>query len=95
MAVVLVNENSYYLKFHACQAGNFCLENRLMVTVICQGYSRSDNPLEALKLMDEMRSHNLQPQRVTFNSLILACVRGGDLKRALKLLSAMKVRTHL
>lgn len=63
--------------------------------VIWQGYSRSDNPLEALKLMDEMRSHNLQPQRVTFNSLILACVRGGDLQRALKLLSAMKVRILL
>lgn len=65
---------------------------RLMFAVIWQGYSRSDNPLEALKLMDEMRSHNLQPQRVTFNSLILACVRGGDLKRALQLLSSMKVR---
>lgn len=63
--------------------------------MIRQGYSRSDNPLEALKLMDEMRSHNLQPQRVTFNSLILACVRGGDLQRALKLLSAMKVRILL
>lgn len=58
--------------------------------LLIKGYSRSDNPLEALKLMDEMRSHNLQPQRVTFNSLILACVRGGDLQRALKLLSTMK-----
>lgn len=45
--------------------------------------------------MDEMRSHNLQPQRVTFNSLILACVRGGDLRRALQLLSAMKVCTQI
>ncbi|XP_024382492.1 pentatricopeptide repeat-containing protein At5g10690 isoform X2 [Physcomitrium patens] len=62
----------------------------LTFNLLIKGYSRSDNPLEALKLMDEMRSHNLQPQRVTFNSLILACVRGGDLRRALQLLSAMK-----
>lgn len=62
----------------------------LTFNLLIKGYSRSDNPLEALKLMDEMRSHNLQPQRVTFNSLILACVRGGDLQRALKLLSLMK-----
>jgi pentatricopeptide repeat protein len=95
VTVVLVNENSNRLKFHVCQAGNFRVENRLMFAVTWQGYSRSDNPLEALKLMDEMRSHNLQPQRVTFNSLILACVRGGDLQRALKLLSLMKVCTQL
>jgi len=41
--------------------------------------------------MDEMKSHGLQLQRLTYNSLILACVRGGDMARAFELLTAMKV----
>jgi pentatricopeptide repeat protein len=40
--------------------------------------------------MDEMKSHGLQLQRLTYNSLILACVRGGDMARAFELLTAMK-----
>jgi pentatricopeptide repeat protein len=59
--------------------------------LLIKGYARSDNPLEALKLMDEMKSHGLQLQRLTYNSLILACVRGGDMARAFELLTAMKV----
>ncbi|CAK9860089.1 unnamed protein product [Sphagnum jensenii] len=58
--------------------------------LLIKGYARSDNPLEALKLMDEMKSHGLQLQRLTYNSLILACVRGGDMARAFELLTAMK-----
>lgn len=56
-----------------------------------QGYSRSTNPLDALKLREDMTRLGLQPQKITFNSLILACVRGGDLKEALQLLKEMKV----
>eukprot|EP00850_Spirogloea_muscicola_P020364 SM000213S06829 [mRNA] locus=s213:204039:211980:- [translate_table: standard] len=54
------------------------------------GYARSDNPLEALKIANEMRLLGLPLQRVTYNSLILACVRGWDFDKALDFLDEMK-----
>ncbi|CAI6005669.1 unnamed protein product [Closterium sp. NIES-64] len=54
------------------------------------GYARSDNPLEALSVAEEMHLQGLQWERVTFNCLILACVRAGDMDRALDLLQDMK-----
>ena len=47
--------------------------------------------MEALKLRDDINRLGLEPQRITFNSLILACVRGGDMTEAFKLLGEMKV----
>eukprot|EP00271_Cylindrocystis_brebissonii_P022391 TRINITY_DN8604_c0_g1_i1.p1 TRINITY_DN8604_c0_g1~~TRINITY_DN8604_c0_g1_i1.p1 ORF type:complete len:712 (+),score=110.76 TRINITY_DN8604_c0_g1_i1:58-2193(+) len=58
--------------------------------LLIKGYARSDNPLEALKVMEEMRLQGLPLQRMSYNSLILACVRGQDLDMALELLEDMK-----
>lgn len=62
--------------------------------LLIKGYARSDNPLEALKVMEEMRLLNLPLQRLTYNSLILACVRGQDLETALDLLEEMKAESR-
>eukprot|EP00897_Mesotaenium_endlicherianum_P009715 jgi/Mesen1/8772/ME000524S08067 len=62
----------------------------LTYNLLIKGYARSDNPLEALKLVEEMQLLGLAPQRHTYNSLILACVRGGDLEKAIDLLEEMK-----
>ncbi|CAI7852778.1 unnamed protein product [Closterium sp. NIES-53] len=58
--------------------------------LLLKGYARSDNPLEALSVAEEMHLQGLQWERVTFNCLILACVRAGDMDRALDLLQDMK-----
>eukprot|EP00250_Pteridium_aquilinum_P012680 c20872_g1_i1 orf=71-1969(+) len=58
--------------------------------ILIKGYARSTNPLEALKLREDINRLGLQPQKITFNSLILACIRGGDLKEALQVLREMK-----
>eukprot|EP00850_Spirogloea_muscicola_P010366 SM000060S19698 [mRNA] locus=s60:584769:590244:- [translate_table: standard] len=58
--------------------------------LLIKGYARSDNPLEALKIANEMRLLGLPLQRVTYNSLILACVRGWDFDKALDFLDEMK-----
>lgn len=58
--------------------------------ILIKGYARSANPMEALKLREDINRLGLQPQKITFNSLILACVRGGDLGEALQVLREMK-----
>eukprot|EP00270_Netrium_digitus_P010029 TRINITY_DN307_c0_g2_i1.p1 TRINITY_DN307_c0_g2~~TRINITY_DN307_c0_g2_i1.p1 ORF type:complete len:815 (+),score=290.51 TRINITY_DN307_c0_g2_i1:180-2447(+) len=58
--------------------------------LLIKGYARSDNPLEAMRVMEEMELLGLPLQRHTYNSLILACIRGADLERALELLQQMK-----
>ena len=58
-----------------------------------QGYARSDNPLEAITVMHEMQLQGMPLQRLTYNSLLLACVRGKDLESALDILEDMKVGT--
>ena len=47
--------------------------------------------MEALKLREDINRLGLEPQRITFNSLILACVRGGDMSEAFQILGEMKV----
>ena len=56
-----------------------------------QGYARSDNPLEAITVMHEMQLQGMPLQRLAYNSLLLACVRGKDLESALDILEDMKV----
>ena len=67
-----------------------CLAHRPWPTP--QGYARSDNPLEALSVADEMALLGFPLERVAYNSLVLACVRAGDMERALDLVQDMKVR---
>ncbi|MCO5609596.1 hypothetical protein L7F22_063826 [Adiantum nelumboides] len=62
----------------------------LTYNILIKGYARSTSPLEALKLRDEIDRLGLQPQKITFNSLILACVRGGDLEQGIQMLKEMK-----
>eukprot|EP00245_Coleochaete_scutata_P003892 TRINITY_DN1591_c0_g1_i1.p1 TRINITY_DN1591_c0_g1~~TRINITY_DN1591_c0_g1_i1.p1 ORF type:complete len:715 (-),score=135.95 TRINITY_DN1591_c0_g1_i1:280-2424(-) len=62
--------------------------------LLIKGYARSDNPLEALAVVDEMKARGLPLQRLTYNSLILACVRGGDLEKATSFLEEMKAQAR-
>jgi pentatricopeptide repeat protein len=47
--------------------------------------------MEALKLKEDINRLGLEPQKITFNSLILACVRGGDMSKAFQIFGEMKV----
>jgi hypothetical protein len=83
-----------FQSFEASRLSSWSLSCRkpiVMFFVTWQGCWRSDNLLEALQLMDEVHSHNLQLQRVAFNFLIFACFHGDNLQRALSLLSVIKV----
>lgn len=55
-----------------------------------KGYARSENPLEALKLWQEMSNQGLKPDRFTYNTLIMASVRAREMGIAMELLKEMK-----
>lgn len=59
--------------------------------VSMQGYARSENPLDALKLWKEMSNQGLNPDRFTYNTLIMASVRAREMGVAMELLKEMKV----
>jgi pentatricopeptide repeat protein len=56
-----------------------------------QGYAKTSFPLGALKVRDEMTRQGLRPDKLTYNTLISACVKSGEMEKAVQLLSDMKV----
>ena len=47
-------------------------------------------PSQVWELLDDMKREGLEPDAITYNSLIHACVQCGDFPRALSLLSSMR-----
>ncbi|XP_024532860.1 pentatricopeptide repeat-containing protein At5g10690 isoform X1 [Selaginella moellendorffii] len=58
--------------------------------MLIKGYARSENPLEALKVREEMQLRGMQLNKLSWNSLVMACVRGQDMDAALEILEEMK-----
>jgi len=54
----------------------FSVKIKKSLGCVLQGYARSDNPLEALRVVDEMQLQGMPLERVSYNSLLLACIRG-------------------
>jgi pentatricopeptide repeat domain-containing protein 1 len=52
--------------------------------------ARATGPLDAMSILEDMRSRNLQPNQVTYNSLINACVSKGDMKTAWSFVEEMQ-----
>lgn len=61
---------------------------------IFQGYVNSESPQAAINLLDEMLRLRLEPDRLTYNTLIHACIKCGDMDVAMKFFKEMKV-THV
>ena len=52
--------------------------------------ARATGPLDAMSILQDMRARNLQPNQVTYNSLINACVSKGDMKTAWSFVEEMQ-----
>ncbi|KAK1275433.1 Pentatricopeptide repeat-containing protein [Acorus gramineus] len=63
----------------------------LLYNMLMKGYTNSDSPLKALSVTDEMLRHGLKPDRLTYNTLIFACTKSGDMVTAMQFLAEMKV----
>lgn len=67
------------------------LGSRLTSIFLFQGYITSGCPQSALGVHDEMLRHGLNPDRLSYNTLIFACTKNGNLDTAMLLFEQMKV----
>lgn len=63
----------------------------LMYNLLMKGYANTDSPLDALAVRDEVLHQGLKPDRLTYNTLVLACVKSGKMDSAMQLFVEMKV----
>lgn len=56
-----------------------------------QGYITAGCPQAALGVHDEILRHGLNPDRLSYNTLIFACIKNENLDRAMLLFEQMKV----
>ncbi|WVZ65037.1 hypothetical protein U9M48_014464 [Paspalum notatum var. saurae] len=57
---------------------------------ILQGYIKSNFPLGALTVKDEILRQGLKPDRLTYNTIIYACVKSAEIDKAIQFLEDMK-----
>ncbi|XP_078438841.1 pentatricopeptide (PPR) repeat-containing protein / CBS domain-containing protein [Wolffia australiana] len=62
----------------------------LLYNLLIKGYTNTDFPLGALAVRDEILRQGLKPDKLTYNTLILSCVKSGRMDVAMGLLSEMK-----
>ncbi|WOL06458.1 pentatricopeptide repeat-containing protein [Canna indica] len=65
-------------------------QSLLLYNLLIKGYTNSDFPLGALAVRDELVRQGLKPDKLTYNTLIFACVKSGRIDAALELLAEMK-----
>ncbi|GJM98782.1 hypothetical protein PR202_ga15820 [Eleusine coracana subsp. coracana] len=63
----------------------------LLYNLLMKGYIRSNFPLGALTVKDEILRQGLKPDRLTYNTIISACVKSAEIDRAIQFLEDMKV----
>ncbi|KAJ3677136.1 hypothetical protein LUZ60_002860 [Juncus effusus] len=62
----------------------------ILFNLLMKGYVKTSSPLSALTVKDEMVRQGLRPDKLTYNTLMSACVKAGEVDRALQLLEDMK-----
>ncbi|XP_068648535.1 pentatricopeptide repeat-containing protein At5g10690 isoform X2 [Aristolochia californica] len=62
----------------------------LMYNLLIKGYTNTDCPLEAFLVHDEILRQGLKPDRLTYNTLLLACVKSEEIALAVRFFAKMK-----
>ncbi|KAJ0985021.1 hypothetical protein J5N97_003377 [Dioscorea zingiberensis] len=62
----------------------------LLYNLLMKGYLKTDFPQGALTIRDEILRQGLKPDKITYNTLVFACVKSGDLDAAFQLIAEMK-----
>ncbi|KAH7688158.1 Aldolase-type TIM barrel-containing protein [Dioscorea alata] len=62
----------------------------LLYNLLMKGYLKTDFPQGALTIRDEILRQGLKPDKVTYNTLVFACVKSGDLDAAFQFITEMK-----
>ncbi|KAG7550215.1 Pentatricopeptide repeat [Arabidopsis thaliana x Arabidopsis arenosa] len=66
----------------------------LIYNLLMKGYVNSESPQAAINLLDEMLRLRLEPDRLTYNTLIHACIKCGDMDVAMKFFKEMKEKAE-
>ncbi|KAL6656053.1 hypothetical protein ACP70R_006879 [Stipagrostis hirtigluma subsp. patula] len=62
----------------------------LLYNLLMKGYIKSNFPLGALTVKDEILRQGLKPDRLTYNTIISACVKSSEIDKAIRFLEDMK-----
>uniref|UniRef100_A0A0E0ESH0 CBS domain-containing protein n=1 Tax=Oryza meridionalis TaxID=40149 RepID=A0A0E0ESH0_9ORYZ len=62
----------------------------LLYNLLMKGYIKSNFPLGALTVKDEILRQGLKPDRLTYNTIISACVKSAEIDMAIQFLEDMK-----
>uniref|UniRef100_A0A0D9XE01 CBS domain-containing protein n=1 Tax=Leersia perrieri TaxID=77586 RepID=A0A0D9XE01_9ORYZ len=62
----------------------------LLYNLLMKGYIKSNFPLGALTVKDEILRQGLKPDRLTYNTIISACVKSAEIDMAIRFLEDMK-----
>ncbi|XP_024318965.1 pentatricopeptide repeat-containing protein At5g10690 isoform X1 [Brachypodium distachyon] len=62
----------------------------LLYNLLMKGYIKSNFPLGALTVKDEILRQGLKPDRLTYNTIIFACVKASEIDKAFRFLEDMK-----
>ncbi|XP_051184043.1 pentatricopeptide repeat-containing protein At5g10690-like isoform X1 [Lolium perenne] len=62
----------------------------LLYNLLMKGYIKSNFPLGALTVKDEILRQGLKPDRLTYNTIIFACVKSEEIEKAFQFLKDMK-----
>ncbi|CAM0951474.1 unnamed protein product [Alopecurus aequalis] len=62
----------------------------LLYNLLMKGYIKSNFPLGALTVKDEILRQGLKPDRLTYNTIIFACVKSAEIEKAFQFLKDMK-----
>ncbi|KAG8050138.1 hypothetical protein GUJ93_ZPchr0009g374 [Zizania palustris] len=62
----------------------------LLYNLLMKGYIKSNFPLGALTVKDEILRQGLKPDRLTYNTIISACVKSAEIDMAFQFLEDMK-----
>ncbi|KAF9614450.1 hypothetical protein IFM89_018686 [Coptis chinensis] len=63
----------------------------LMYNLLIKGYIKDGSPQDAFAVRDEILRQGLKPDRLTYNTLVFACVKSRQMDAAMQLFAEMKV----
>lgn len=73
------------------EGGNYSIS---VYNMLMKGYISTGSPQSALRVFDEIRQQGLNPDKLTYNTIIFACVRMNDLESAVQIFQEMKDRSQ-
>lgn len=73
------------------EGGNYSIS---VYNMLMKGYISTGSPQSALRVFNDVRQQGLNPDKLTYNTIIFACVKMNDLDTAVQIFQEMKDRSQ-